>query len=63
MNILTLYPISSAEALGGKGDFIERLFHKDFEADKGKHKLSDVIGVSTFPEISACGYSRARNMV
>ena len=52
MNILTLYPISSAEALGGKGDFIERLFNKNFESDKGKHKLSDIIGVSTFPEIS-----------
>ncbi len=52
MNILTLYPISSAEALGGKGDFIERLFNKDFEADSGQHKLSDVIRASTFPEIS-----------
>lgn len=35
MNILTLYPISSAEALGGHGNFIERLFKKDFEADSG----------------------------
>ena len=52
MNILTLYPISSAEALGGQGDFIERLFKKDFEADSGKNKLSDVIRASTFPEIS-----------
>jgi len=52
MNILTLFPISSAEALGGQGDFIERLFKKDFEADSGKNKLSDVIRASTFPEIS-----------
>ena len=59
MNILTLYPISSAEALGGKGDFIERLFNKDFDADMKKHKLSDVIRMSTFPEISgANNYDR-----
>ena len=52
MKVLTLYPIFSAEALGGEGNFIERLFNKDFESDKGKSKLSDVIHVSTFPEIS-----------
>lgn len=52
MNILTLYPISSAEALGGQSNFIDRLFKKNFEGDSGKHKLSDVIRVSTFPEIS-----------
>ncbi len=52
MNILTLYPISSAEALEGNGDFIERLFNRDFSSDTGKYKLSDIIRVSTFPEIS-----------
>ena len=52
MSILTLYPLSGAEALGGHGDFIKRLFNKDFEADAGAHKLSDVIRASTFPEIS-----------
>ena len=52
INILTLYPLSSTEALGGKGDFIERLFNQDFESDSGKCKLSDVICASTFPEIS-----------
>jgi predicted AAA+ superfamily ATPase len=52
MNVLTLYPISSAEYLGGNGDFIERLFNKDFETDTAKHKLSDVIRAATYPEIS-----------
>ncbi len=55
MNVLTLYPISSAEVLTGDGDFIERLFKKDFEADNGKNKLSDVIRAATFPEISGAG--------
>ena len=52
MNVLTLYPISSAEALGGKGDFIGRLFNQDFYPKTDKQKLSDVIRASTFPEIS-----------
>lgn len=52
MNILTLYPISSAEALGGYSNFVDRLFKKDFEGDSVEHKLSDVIRASTFPEIS-----------
>ena len=52
MNVLTLYPISSAETLEGNGDFIERLFNKDFEIDTRKHKLLDVIRTATFPEIS-----------
>ena len=59
MNILTLYPLSSAESLGGKGDFVERLFKQDFESDSGKYKLSDVIRAATFPEISgANSYER-----
>lgn len=52
MNVLTLYPISSAECLGGNGDFIERLFNKDFKTGTAKHKLSDVIRAATYPEIS-----------
>ena len=52
MNVLTLYPISSAETLEGNGDFIERLFNKDFEIDARKHKLLNVIRTATFPEIS-----------
>ncbi len=53
MNVLTLYPFSSSEALGGSGDFIGRLFNKDFKADTGNQKLPDVIRMSTYPEISA----------
>lgn len=52
MNVLTLYPVSSAEKLGGQGNFLEKLFNQDFEADKGKNKLIDVIRGATFPEIS-----------
>ena len=52
INTLTLYPISAAEALRGKGNFIERLFNEDFETVSLQHKLIDVIQASTFPEIS-----------
>lgn len=34
VNILTLCPFSGAEITFGKGDFIERLFKGDFDADK-----------------------------
>jgi predicted AAA+ superfamily ATPase len=52
MSILTLYPLSGAEALEGTGNFIECLFNKDFTVDNGKHKLVDIIRLATFPEIS-----------
>lgn len=52
MSVLTLYPLAASEALGGNGNFIERLFNKDFEADSSKHKLSEIIRLATFPEIS-----------
>lgn len=52
MGVLTLYPISGAEAAREKGDFLERFFKKDFKADNGKHKLRDIIKKATFPEIS-----------
>jgi hypothetical protein len=52
MSVLTLYPIASAEALDGNGDFIKRIFQKEFTPDSGKHKLADVIRSATFPEIS-----------
>lgn len=55
MNVLTLYPLSCAEALGGTGDFIGRLFNKEFKADSGELKLTEVISISTFPEISGAG--------
>ena len=52
MNILTLYPLSSAEALGGRGDFIERLFQEGFAEESAEHRLVDVIQAATFPELS-----------
>lgn len=52
LSVLPLYPISSAEAIGDKGNFIDRLFEQDFVADGGKNKLSDVVRAATFPEIS-----------
>ena len=52
MNVLTLYPISGAEYFKGKGDFIDRVFNKDFKNYTGKSQLSDIIRVATFPEIA-----------
>ena len=40
MRILTLYPFSCSEVLGGTGCFIDRLFDTDFQRDDGKHKLN-----------------------
>jgi predicted AAA+ superfamily ATPase len=51
MNILTLYPLSGAEVLGGTGQFIDGLFNKDFASGDGK-KVRDMIYLATFPEIS-----------
>ncbi len=52
MRILTLHPFSGAEVLNGTGHFIDKLFNADFQKDDGKHKLTDVIRLATFPEIS-----------
>lgn len=52
MSVLTLHPLAGSEALSGDGNFIERLFNKDFDACATKHKLSDVIRAATYPEIS-----------
>lgn len=52
MSILTLYPLASAEVSGGKGDFIQRLFDRNFEAYTKKYSLSDIIRTATYPEIS-----------
>lgn len=61
MSVLTLYPLSSAEAQGGRGDFIERLFLNQYEADKGGVSVLSAMQSATFPEISSvhagdCGY-------
>lgn len=52
MNVLTLYPFSTAEAIGGKGDGLERIFRMDF-AGLQDRKLSiiEAINLSTYPEI------------
>ena len=52
MSVLTLYPLAASEALGGEGNFIARLFNKDFETDSAKQKLTAVMRVATYPEIS-----------
>ncbi|OFX09308.1 MAG: hypothetical protein A2516_01025 [Alphaproteobacteria bacterium RIFOXYD12_FULL_60_8] len=52
MGVLTLYPLSNAEAGQGCGDFIERLFVQDFVADTSRRGLADMIRAATFPEIS-----------
>ncbi|HIF60341.1 MAG TPA: ATP-binding protein [Micavibrio sp.] len=52
MSVLTLYPLAASEAMGGKGNFVERLFNKDFEADSTKQKLAETIRLATYPEIS-----------
>ena len=67
MTILTLYPVSGAEASGGTGDFIERVFNQDFEPDNdkaphsGKFGLLDMIRKATFPEISAANINERTN--
>jgi len=52
MSIKTLYPFSGCEILGGKGDFLQRLFAVEFENSSKKVKLNEVISRATFPEIS-----------
>lgn len=52
MSVKTLYPFSASEALGGSGDFLERLFAGDFRSSKKATPLNDAIRHATFPEIS-----------
>lgn len=61
MSILTLYPLSASEALGNDGKFIERIFNKEFKADKDKEKLTDIINIATFPEISGAELNEREN--
>lgn len=56
MRILTLYPFSGAEILNVTSHFIDNLFNADFQKDGEKHKLSDVIRLATFPEISGAHF-------
>jgi predicted AAA+ superfamily ATPase len=52
MRVLTLYPLSGAETVWGKGAYVDRLFARDFLPDKGECVLSDIVRMATFPEIS-----------
>jgi predicted AAA+ superfamily ATPase len=53
MTVLTLYPFSTAEAIQGKGNGLDRLIRFDF-ADINDRGLSitDAIKLATFPEIA-----------
>ena len=53
MSVLTLYPFSTAEVTGGKGNALERMINLDFKRmnDRGISIL-DAISRATFPEIS-----------
>lgn len=61
MNVLTLYPFCSAEVTQGKGDFIHRLFKREFQTDNNQYTLSHMINQATFPEITAMG-TKERNI-
>ena len=52
MSVKTLYPFSASEMLDGKGNFLKRLFAREFLATKNPIPLTDTIRYATFPEIS-----------
>ena len=53
MSIKTLYPLSSVEVFGGQGDFLTRLFNKDFKnLNTSRFSLNQAIRRATFPDIS-----------
>ena len=52
MGTVTLLPLSACEYWRGNGDFIARIFAKDFAGfNSGKHSLMDAIYVGTYPEL------------
>lgn len=53
MTVLTLYPFCTAEASGGKGNGLDRLFKLDFAniSDRGL-RITDAMKLATFPEIA-----------
>lgn len=52
MGIRTLYPFSAAEIWEGKGDFVNRVFARDFgKAEKDGRTVTDAMRVATFPEL------------
>ena len=52
MGVLTLFPLSGSEALGGQGDFISRLFEREFKSHAKTRDLIKIIPRATYPEIS-----------
>lgn len=62
MQVLTLYPLSAVEVIGGKGDFLSRLMSNEFkpETTRKKEHLVDVIKQATFPEITNENSNRRR---
>jgi len=61
MNILTLYPFTTAEASNGIGNGLDRILRMDFSGimDRGL-KLNDAIKLATFPEIAHKGSKDCR---
>lgn len=52
MSVLTLYPFSTAEATGAKGDALDRLWLQDLGGMKDPGlKLTDAMRLASFPEI------------
>ena len=53
MSVKTLYPFAGCEITDGQGDFLARLFEKDFGAlAQADASLNDIIRSATFSEIS-----------
>lgn len=52
MSVKTLYPFAACEALGGRGDFLTKLFSCNFKSVKEKTSLNEAIRAATYPEIS-----------
>ncbi len=53
MSVKTLYPFAGCEITGGRGDFVSRLFERNFESGtRTDIALEEVIRRATFPEIS-----------
>lgn len=58
MGVLALHPLSGAEAAGGAGDFVERLFRGDFEAGGDGLAPAGLIRAATFPGVSGADDDR-----
>lgn len=63
MNILTLYPLTTAEASQGTGNGLDRLLRLDFVnmKDRGGVNLLQAMKLATFPEIAIASTVTRRN--